>query len=360
MMNKDMKCLGLIMLVAGLVTVPFRSALAQNAGGWRLKDNIQLGVTAGTTGVGVEVALPLNQNVQVRAGGTVMPTFEKTMNFGVEVGLDPSSSAYYMDNIRSFMRSFINYDMKDNIDMVGKPRFANAKLMVDWSPLRNKNWHFTAGVYIGNATIAKAVNRIEDMTTLMGVNMYNELYRKGASREPMFTAGGVEVEIPDHFVNAMLVHYGEMAIHLGDFSHDVLATEDVYWDYDYYEYGTNRLVHAKGDLRCAKGDVLYHEGDAYRMRPNELNEVSARAKVNVVRPYLGAGYSGAVTKDGRLSLGVDMGLMMWGGSPSVVTHEGIDLVKDMRNVRGKVGDYVKLIKDVKAFPVVEMKVSYRL
>ena len=336
---------------------------------WKSWERWNVGVTAGTTGIGAELSVLVARNVQVRLGGTYMPRFEKTMNFGVEVGkgkdyrTDEQNAAakkYYMENIQSFMRNFISYDINDNIDMVGRSRFGNAKLLVDWMPFRDKRWHVTAGVYIGGRTIATAKNKMEDMPTLMGVNMYNDLYKKGAAREPMFTAEGVSVGIPDHFVNAMLVYYGEMAISLGEFKHDIVATEDVYWDYDYYEYGTDELVHSKGDLRCAKGEVLYHEGEAYRMTPSADNTVEARMKVNAIRPYIGGGYSGRLMKGSNINIGVEAGVMLWGGSPSVVTNDGIDLVKDLRNVRGKVGDYVKLIKGIKAFPVVEVKINLPL
>ena len=342
---------------------------AVSAQEWKSWKSWNVGVTAGTTGIGAELLVPVARNVQVRVGGTYMPRFEKTMNFGVEVGKDKdyrtdeqnaATKRYYMENIRSFMRNFMSYDMKDNIDMVGRPRFGNAKVLVDWMPFKDKRWHVTAGVYIGGRTIATAKNKIEDMPTLMGVNMYNDLYKKGAAREPMFTAEGVSVEIPDHFRLAMLNFYGEMAIKLGEFSHDIVAREDVYWDYDYYEYGTNELVHSKGELRCKKGDVLYHEGEAYRMTPSADNTVEAKMKVNAIRPYVGGGFNGRLMRGSNINIGVEAGVMMWGGSPSVVTNDGIDLVKDLRNVRGKVGDYVKLIKGIKAFPVVEVKINLPL
>ncbi len=328
---------------------------------WKPLSTCDVGLTAGSTGLGVDVAMPIYRNIQVRAGAMFMPKFYKTMNFGVEVGMTENAETrqYYMDNIRQFIHGFINYDMKDNVDMQGEPTFSNAKLLIDVFPLSNKHWHLTAGVYIGGRTVAKAKNKQEEISTLMGVNMYNELYKKAAAREPMFSVNGMDVDIPDHFVSAMLEYYGEMAIHLGDFDHDVIATEDIYWDYDYYDPRTSQLIHAKGDLRCAKGDVLYHEGDAYRMKPTEQNEVIARARVNAVRPYVGFGYNGALSRNGNTYIGFDMGIMMWGGSPSVITHDGIDLVKDLRDVRGKVGDYVKLIKKVDAYPVIELRISQK-
>ena len=356
-------------LVVLMVTAYCGAVSAQE---WKSLEAWNVGVTAGSTGIGAELSVPVARNVQVRVGGTYMPRFEKTMNFGVEVGKDKdyrtdeqnaATKRYYMENIRGFMRNFISYDMKDNIDMVGRSRFGNAKVLVDWMPFKDKRWHVTAGVYIGGRTIATAKNKMEDMPTLMGVNMYNDLYKKGAAREPMFTVDGVSVSIPNHFVEALLEDYGEMSITLGEFSHDIVATEDIYWDYDYYEYHktyVGELVHSKGELRCKKGDVLYHEGEAYRMTPSADNTVEARMKVNAIRPYVGGGFNGRLMQGSNINIGVEAGVMLWGGSPSVVTNDGIDLVKDLRNVRGKVGDYVKLIKGIKAFPVVEVKINLPL
>ena len=49
-------------------------------------DHVDASLTIGTTGVGVDVALPINKTFQVRAGYSWMPRFHVTMNFGVQVG----------------------------------------------------------------------------------------------------------------------------------------------------------------------------------------------------------------------------------------------------------------------------------
>ena len=49
--------------------------------------------------------------------------------------------------------------------------------------------------------------------------------------------------------------------------------------------------------------------------------------------------------------------MFWGGTPSIITHEGVNLSKDVENIDGKVGDYVKFVKGVKAFPVLNLRIT---
>ena len=41
--------------------------------------------------------------------------------------------------------------------------------------------------------------------------------------------------------------------------------------------------------------------------------------------------------------------MFWGGTPEVVTHDGTDLAKDVENIGGKVGDYVRFVKSLKVY-----------
>ena len=44
----------------------------------------------------------------------------------------------------------------------------------------------------------------------------------------------------------------------------------------------------------------------------------------------------------------------------VTTEPGVDLAKDVKNVPGKVGDYVKLLKSFKVYPVVELRLTRRI
>ena len=64
--------------------------------------------------------------------------------------------------------------------------------------------------------------------------------------------------------------------------------------------------------------------------------------------------------DDRYNISFDAGLMFWGGTPDIITHDGTNLSKDVINIGGKVGDYVDLIKGVKAFPVLNLRITRRL
>ena len=51
--------------------------------------------------------------------------------------------------------------------------------------------------------------------------------------------------------------------------------------------------------------------------------------------------------------------MMWGGTPSLIAHDGVNLSKDVKNIKGKPGDYVDVLKTFKVYPVISVAVSYK-
>ena len=108
------------------------------------------------------------------------------------------------------------------------------------------------------------------------------------------------------------------------------------------------------------GDYV-SDGSPYIVEPDENSMVKAEVRVNTFKPYVGFGYGGRLVKgDDRYKISFDCGAMFWGGTPSILTHDGTDLAKDVRNVRGKVGDYVKLVKNVKVFPVLNVRITRTL
>jgi hypothetical protein len=96
------------------------------------------------------------------------------------------------------------------------------------------------------------------------------------------------------------------------------------------------------------------------MLPGEDNLVKATVKVNKFKPYLGFGYGGPITKDKRTSISFDAGILFWGGTPSIITHDGTDLINDIENLNGKVKDYVNTIKGFKVYPEISIRITQRL
>lgn len=286
--------------------------------------NLDLSVTAGSTGIGIDIASPINKNLQLRGGFSFMPHFNQTMHFGIQVG-DKKENKYNekgerietkFDRLANYLEQFTGYKVDDQVDMIGEPTYYNFNLLVDWFPFHNKKWHFTAGAYIGNSRIAKAYNATEDMPSLVAVGIYNNMYEKVLNEEPIFNG----LELPPDICDKIL-SYGRMGIHVGDHISD---------------------------------------GTPYMMEPNNESMVKASVKVNSFKPYIGFGYGSAISKDKRIHASFDCGTLFWGGTPKITTHDGTDLANDVQNIDGKVGDYVGIIKSFKVFPIINLRLTYRL
>ncbi len=294
-------------------------------------------ITLGTTGIGVDLAMPVGNIVQVRTGFTFFPHYEQTMNFGVQVGddTDPAVQNEKFNKLSKTLNEMFAFEVDRDVDMKGKPTVKNFKLLVDVFPFRNKHWHVTAGFYWGSSTIATAENAAYDATSLVSVAIYNKMYeRVEASYESYkrFLEGDP----------ADLVPY----IKVGD--QELVASEELYNKFKHY-----------GRMGVHIGD--YKDGTPYIMEPDENNMVSCKIKANSFRPYLGFGYGGRLSKrSDRNWVSFDCGAMFWGGTPKIITHEGVDLARDVTNIGGKVGRYVDFFKAFKVYPVLEVRFTHRI
>lgn len=341
---------------ASTTTTASATATTKITDGAKAFRHLELGVTLGTTGIGVDAATPLGSRVKLRTGLEVMPHFERTLHFGIQSfgddGLAISESRF--DRMADFLEAFTGYRASSQVDMIAKPTMWNFKLLVDIYPFRNKHWHLTAGFHWGPSKIGEALNAQYHTPSLFAVNMYNHLYYiadqdyNHDNMIPLYTLGnGIEAFL-DPQLERKLIETGRMGIHLGD-----------YVD----QYMTKTVVDADGNE--TEEFVLDADGNKipkpYRMEPNAESEVSAKATTNSFKPYLGFGYEGRLTrKDDGLKVGFDCGLMFWGGTPQVITHDGTNLTHDVRNIGGQVGDYISLLKGFKVFPVVNLRISKTL
>ena len=300
--------------------------------------NLDLGVTLGTTGIGFDVAMPVHDMVKLRTGFEFMPRFNMDLNFGVEsFGEDGIPTGSSIDRMSEVLYGLTGYKVDQNITMKTKPTMWNFKFLVDVYPFKNnKHWHVTAGFHWGPSKIGEAVNAIEDSPSLFAVGMYNHLYDVAYQDwvlgipTPIITTNTTGPVYMDPMIEKQLTSMGQMGIPLGTFTHDMTDA-----------YG-----------------VEHKQGDTYYMEPNENSMVYADATTNSFKPYVGFGYEGRLIKgNDNYHIGFDAGVMFWGGTPSIITHEGVNLSKDVENIGGKVGDYVKFVKGVKAFPVLNLRIT---
>ena len=199
--------------------------------------------------------------------------------------------------------------------------------MLDVLPLRNKYFHISVGLFAGPSMVAKATNAVEDMTSLMAVSIYNNLYKKVLNEEDIFAG----IELPPA-INAKILNAGMMGMPVGVFARDMTL----------------------------KDGRTFKAGDNYMMYPNQENMVKIKMYANKLKPYLGVGYGGPISKDKRYSLSFDCGFMCWGETPRVLTHEGVDLERDLSSVGSQIKSYVNLVKNLKVYPVLDIRVTRKL
>lgn len=285
-------------------------------------NNLEVAATIGTGGLGLELATPITTWTRLRAGVEWMPSFHIPMDFDIASFKDGGVSND-ISHIQEMVYEMTGLEMDNNVKMIAKPTIFNFKLLVDVFPFQeNKHWHFTAGFYVGKSVVGRAENKRDQMTTLVALNLYNRAYDYFTNIKDIYDVplGGGNYLDPDQVLELQekFREYGRIGIHIGDFK----------------------------------------DGKPYMMEPSKDGYVRAKAKTNIFKPYLGFGYSGSLDREKKWNVGVEAGVMFWGGAPEVIVHDGVNMTKDLEHVRGKVGTCLDLVKAVPVYPLVDFKISY--
>jgi len=302
-------------------------------------NHLDVSATAGTTGLGIEVATPLSDMIDLRVGFDAMPHFSFNSNFGVS-GMKKDEFGNWVEiddsqfqRMASLAESITTITVKDHVVMESTPTMYNFKMLVDVYPFKSfnngvKNIYFTAGFYWGSSKIGETINGREYSQSLTAVNIYN-------SQHDRFTV-----------LNEDGVCYYDLHPFYGDkfLESDVIAT--LRGKFNNYGY---MGVHV-GDFKDT--------GEPYLMRPDADGLVSAVMKVNSFKPYIGAGYKYELGQGWKVS--ADLGVLIWGGKPSIITHEGVDIAHDVVGVEGQIGDYLNVLSKFGVYPVLNFKISKRI
>lgn len=269
--------------------------------------HLDVSVTAGTHGFGIDLATPLCQFLQLRAGYDYLPPIRRYVGLDVVVGgqtapqydSNGNRQSLPFDRVANRIYNKTGYDMKEQVTLEGELTMQNVKVMLDVFPFRKKNWHFTAGLYWGPTHIIDVKNTEASSVTLMCIGLYNQMYD--------------EADASDEIKS-----YGKIAFYLAD----------------------------------------YPNGDAYMMQPDKSGEIRIRGSVNRFKPYLGFGYGGRLMRHrGDWKISFDCGALIWGGSPHMIVHDGTDLSRDVVRVRGKLGSRMDEIDALKVYPQVSVRLT---
>ena len=301
---------------------------------YKIFNHIDLGVTAGSTGIGLEASSPVGQYLHVRTGVDYVPQFKYRMKFNIQLGDEPVGKYDSNNQLTSFgkmaelMKDMTGYEPDDHVYMEGTPSMTSFKFLVDVLPFTNKKWHFTVGFYAGKHVVARAENVIEDTPTLVAVNMYNNIYDKVVNEEDLFM--GLELP-PD--VCATIRSYGTMGMSLGSYKRDIFDEA---------------------------GNLLHSKGDSYKLYPNDECMVKSKLSINKVRPYIGFGYGNVLSRQKKINCSFDCGVMYIGKTPHVYTHDGTCLTHEVENYGRSIREYMNFAKSIRVYPVVNFRIAYRL
>jgi len=396
-------------------------------------NHIDIAATAGTSGIGFDVALPMTEWAQLRLGGVWMPYTKFDPAFGVEVAEDlpKEIQGNRFQQISDMMENMLGTRPELSVKMEGDAHMSNFKCLVDIFPIKkNRNFHVTVGFYYGNTDFITGSVSPYSMRNLTAIGALNTLYRKALANEQIInlselgipgaedlkfseanaklrtwgekTGPGSTVTNWDDLKQAEVVNkvYAENAFNvtIGEYSHDIVAKEDIYYDYTVeldepynvcigedkngnpiyrevrYQTDNNGRSIVKGGIRYHKGEIVHRSGDPIRMVPDENNQLSVEGKGWwKFKPYVGVGYAVPITKDRRTMLGIDAGVTIWGGTPAVnvkvpmgqnangaAIYDTIDLVRDAQGMPGSVDKYISLVKLLPVMPEISIRISQRL
>ena len=304
-------------------------------------NHLDASVTVGSTGLGFDLAMPIGEYVQLRTGAAFFPHVKLKMTYGLEMTGDGDeeneNDTPATEGMTSFekaarvLKETTGREVSPTVSMWAMPRYNNFKLLIDVFPFKDRRWHVTAGFYLGNRNFARAYNRTEDMPNLLSVNLYNHLIDKLKEGGDIFSWEGEAVSIPEQ-LKASALRNGYIAVPFGVLKNDVEKD----------------------------GQVVFHKGETYYVMPAEDNMIHTEGYINKFKPYIGFGYGGHLFKGSNTMISFDTGVMFWGGSPKLVTHDGVDLVHDLPKIRGSVGRTVDFVKTFTVFPVINIRLTQRI
>ena len=344
-------------------------------------NHLDVGVSVGTLGIGLDVALPVGDYVRVRAGYNYMPRISIHSDFAIETSrgnisdmsskvgkINDKLAEYNIDldapgfeEYKALFEKFQGIEFRDHVTMGLRPNIHQFRFMVDVLPFRsNKHWSFTAGFFAGPSGVGDACNLEKETLILESINAYNAIYRSYLENNGI-TAGDYTVSLhtPGHEMDDPFYRYGLAGFNLGTFD----------------------------------------DGTKAMMVPGDDATVRAEMRTSKFRPYLGFGYTTHLSKDRKWNMNVDAGLLFLCGAPSVYVdnvykidmdgigvdadgmynadimrynpqtyeyepcaelRQHVDMVRELHDIPGKVGSMVHTISRFKVYPNASVTFSYRL
>lgn len=285
-----------LLIVSVLILMPCSIALAQE------EDNLPfshmgVGVSVGTTALGVNVSTVLTPWMGVRAGINVWPMFKlgHAMHFRTADNWEPGYYLQHLDelNARLSAEERVLPTIDDIMDVNFKvhPKLTAGHLLFDIFPFPTRSsFHLTGGAHLGTGTVVYVHNKRDGI--LLPITMWNKA-----------------IDNPE--------------------AHPVVE-----------KYNLPRIGLALGD---------------YFITPDEEGNINAKIRVSGFRPYLGMGFGRPVPHK-RIGCQFDFGLQFWGRPRVYVNGEELKPEK----VGDDLDDILSIVSRIRVFPVLNVRLVGRI
>ena len=290
-----------------------------------LFNHLAIGIGIGTEGASLDLALPIGNFVQLRAGMSYLPSIKLTKHF--DASQTGSTGTSNFDSITSILHDITGLQFDEQIDMKANTQLWNGKILVDVFPFRKKNWFFSVGLYVGPKQVMHIENAAEDMGTLIALSTFNNIYNKVedavANDNPAQIFG--DISLTPQMMDQIL-SMGRLGIAVGTYKHT---------------------------------SESHQAGDIYNMIPDENGMIKLDVRSNIVRPYVGFGYRTAISRDKRSFFSVDAGILCW-GTLKMITHDGTDLIKEIDVTNPMLKRYTDAVNHLKVYPSVNIRFTRQI
>ena len=278
--------------------------------------------TAGTTGLGIDLAFPLKDWGRLRIGGVWKPRGHYSDTYVVHMD-NPEA---YWGQFSALVSTFVGVKPEKYIEMEGKSSMNHFKMLVDLFPIKNhRNFHVTIGFFWGTSNYVTATSTPISGNTIAAIKTFNTLRQKAINNE--------DIDLSFIGINTKSENLQEIR-------------EKLY-----------RKIIEIGEVGIPLGERTDENGETHVVNAtiNDKDVIEVKAEVNSFKPYIGAGYEIPITKDKRTMIGIDAGILIWGGKPKVKVFEGLS------NLAGNnTAGYLRSADKYPVYPEASIRISQRI
>jgi len=149
-----------------------------------LFNHLSIGASAGTSGIGLDLAMPMSNYLQMRVGVDAMPNIKYNTSLKINA---PDKVNVYGQEIA----------VPNKVDIQAKSNLFNGKLLLDFYPSKGI-FHITVGTYFGSNKVMKVYNK--ENGSLMDVTTANKMIDVYNQTHPSDQIQKVGLELGDYLL----------------------------------------------------------------------------------------------------------------------------------------------------------------